>query len=94
MELSIEGVTKKAIDIKVYNSNERVNYLDKYTIIVEGHVYTMSNNPNSPNGVCIYHGTTCDMGIIERNNRRVGINDLPTPVQYKVKELLDDFSMQ
>lgn len=84
------AVTEKTNDIEAYDNEERFNWFDRYTIIIKGHVYTMSDNPNNPTGACIYHGTIYYKKHLDWNNTKINIKDLPLAVQSKIKELYND----
>ena len=81
------AVMEKMKDIEVYDNKERFNWHDRYTVIIKGHIYTMSDNPNGLNGVCIYHGTICDRDHLNRTNTKISIKDLPQVVQCEIEEL-------
>ena len=45
---------RKQHTVEVYDNGGKT--CDRYTAIIDGHVYTMSDNANMPNGVCLYYG--------------------------------------
>lgn len=71
--------------LEIYDNKGKV--FDKYTVIIGSDIYTMSRNPGSPQGACVYHGTTCDRKYLERHNTKIALMDLPEPVQNRIKEL-------
>lgn len=87
----IDGNIKKDAELNVkrqlefYDNHGKT--FDRYTVIINGHIYTMSNNPNMPNEACIYHGTQIDMKYLKENNVKIDWKELPEAVQKKIKEL-------
>lgn len=62
--------------------------MDRYTVIFSNNdIYAMSDNPGSPQGVCMYCGTQISLAYLKTHSAKVAINDLPNPVQSKIKEL-------
>ena len=45
------------MEIKVFDEPDS-NYIDRYTVIIDEDVFTMSENPNSPQGFNQYWGNT------------------------------------
>ena len=84
------AVEEKLRDIEAYDNNEKFNWFDRYTIIIKGHIYTMSDKPDSPMGACIYQGTMLDRDLLNRQNTKISINDLPAGIQSKIDELYND----
>lgn len=73
--------------LETYDNNGKT--FDRYLAIINGHIYTMSDNPMSPQGVCLYHGIEINRELIEKHNVRVELKELPEEVQKKIKEIQD-----
>jgi hypothetical protein len=71
--------------LEIYDSKGKV--FDRYTVIISSDIYTMSRDPGSPQGVCMYHGTICDREYLKQHNTKISFRDLPEAVQAKIKEL-------
>jgi len=77
--------------IEIYDSKgTSFRAYDQYTAILNGHIYTMSNNPGSPLGACVYHGRQINMEYLKSNNSKIDFADLPEAVQQKINELLSE----
>jgi len=75
--------------IEIYDSKcKGFRVFDRYTAILHGHIFTMSNNPGSPQGACVYHGKQINIEYIKENNSKIDFEDLPGPVQQKINQLL------
>jgi len=78
-------------NIKIFDSKKTgFRVFDRYTAIIHGHIYTMSNNPGSPQGACVYHGRQINMEYLKSNNSKIDFADLPEAVQQKINELLSE----
>lgn len=76
--------------LEIYDSKGKGKELydyDRYTVIINGHIYTMSDNPGSPQGCCIYHGTQINMEYLKQRNVKIDFADLPKAVQIKIKSI-------
>ena len=71
--------------LEVYDNNGKT--FDRYTVIINGHIYTMSRNPDMPDEACIYHGTEIDMDYLKKHNVKIDVNELPEAVQEKIDKL-------
>lgn len=60
---------------------------DRYTIIINGHIYTMSENPRSPQGCCIYHGMQINKEYLESVSIKIDFDDLPEAMQSKINDI-------
>lgn len=62
---------------------------DRYTVIFENAVYTMSANAQSPQGVCMYAGDPDNL-ITEpmEGEVEVDISDVPEQVQQSIENIL------
>jgi len=59
--LTLKGKTFEAFDTQIENAIIKVfdnggKTCDRYTVIINGHIFTMSDDANTPQGVNIYHG--------------------------------------
>lgn len=69
--------------IEVYdNGGETV---DRYTVIIDGDVYTMSDNPLSPQGVNQYAGKLHELPLARQGERTV-VESLPEAVQKAIEQ--------
>ena len=68
--------------IKIFE-NER-NYADKYTVMIEGSIYAMSEHPSSPQGVNMYCGEISNG--YKADGEEVEINDIPEEVKRAILE--------
>ena len=60
------------------------NYADKYTVIIEGSIYAMSEHPSSPQGVNMYCGEISNG--YKADGKEVEINDIPKEVKQAILE--------
>ena len=56
---------------------------DRYTVIFNDSVYTMSHNANSPAGCCIYYGEKCNNE--KETGKPIERGDLPIGVQGQIE---------
>ncbi|MBW2569707.1 MAG: hypothetical protein JRE47_10155 [Deltaproteobacteria bacterium] len=74
--------------VEIYDSRGKgFNEYDRYTIIIGKDIYTMSDNPNPPQGACIYHGTQINMDYLKSKNTKIDFADLPESVQAKINSI-------
>lgn len=75
--------------IKVYdNGGETV---DRYTVVLGGHVYLMSADANMPNGVCSYAATVDDFAKdFAAGDPQVEIHSLPRGVLVQIVRILGE----
>ena len=76
-------------DIKIYD-NDGITF-DRYTIIIDDDVYTMSHNALSPQGYNQYMGTL-EIDLIDidwSTDILIGIDDVPIEVQEAIKRRLE-----
>lgn len=74
--------------LEIYDNNGKT--FDRYTVIMNGHIYCMSGNPNNPQGVCAYYGTQDNMSYLKENDVKIDFQDLPEAVQAKINELIKE----
>ena len=68
--------------MEVYDNGGRT--FDRYTVILENEVYTMSEHPLSPEGVNLYAGELGETH--EDRGTRVLFEDLPSEVQEAIRQ--------
>lgn len=73
--------------MKRFQIYDNIKGFDRYTVIIGKDVYTMSRNAGSPQGACVYHGTTYDRERLEMYSIKKAFKDLPKAVQRKIEEL-------
>ena len=69
----------------VYDNDGKT--IDRYTVIKDNSVYTMSDRPNFPTGVNMYccEVSEADMNKIKQD-KKIKIQDLPKEVQQAIKD--------
>lgn len=65
--------------IEIYDNGGET--FDRYTVIIDGDVYGMSANPQSPQGFNQYSGTLAELPMARSNGERVTIESLSEVVQ-------------
>lgn len=70
--------------IEVYDNGGET--FDRYTVIIDGDVYGMSANPNSPQGFNQYSGKLHELPMARSNGERVTIESLPEAVQKAIED--------
>jgi len=68
--------------IKVFENKGK--YADKYTVMIEGSIYAMSEHPSSPQGVNMYCGEISNG--YKANGKEVEIKDIPEEVKQAILE--------
>ena len=72
--------------IKVFENEG--NYADKYTIMIEGSIYAMSEHPSSPQGVNMYCGEISNG--YKADGKEIEINDIPKEVKQAILERISE----
>ena len=81
-EALVEGIKTR---VRVYLTDEDV--MDRWTIIIGGDVFTMSDNATAPNGVNQYMGTVREVDF-SRIGIRANIAKVPYQVLLGIKDRL------
>lgn len=71
--------------VEVYDNGGKT--FDRYTVIIDGDIYTMSITANMPNGVNMYLGNVLDPEIRAINpkvDKKIELTDLPKVVQEAI----------
>ena len=88
------GVNEKDYDsetanIKVYDNDGKT--FDRYTVVIDGSVYSMSHNATSPQGVDQYAGELKDLsGIKGKDDKEVPYDSLPKSVKDAIRDRMFD----
>lgn len=69
---------------KVYDNGGQS--IDRYTVIIDNDVYTMSTNALSPNGFNQYYGSVGDILRWENVGQEVSLMTLPKEVYTAIKD--------
>lgn len=69
--------------IEIYDNGGET--FDRYTVIIDGDVYGMSANPNSPQGFNQYSGTLAELPMARSNGERITMESLPEEVQKAIE---------
>lgn len=72
-------------NVRIWDNDSKT--FDRYTVQIDRDIFTMSDNPLSPQGVNLYDGTLAKnesfgMGF----DKRVKLNDLPKDVQTAIRQ--------
>jgi hypothetical protein len=70
--------------IEIYDNGGTT--FDRYTIIIDGDVYGMSENPQSPQGFNQYSGRLAELPMARSNGERITMESLPEAVQKAIEE--------
>lgn len=68
--------------MKIYDNGG--SSFDRYTVVIEGEIYTMSANPLSPGGVNMYCGPAGSLDVT--SGEPVRFRDLPAEVQEAIRQ--------
>ena len=68
--------------IKVFDNGGET--FDRYTVIIDKDVYTMSANPNSPQGVNLYCGSQIDVDYLEQTNTEIPTHEAPLGIKKAI----------
>jgi len=71
------------MNIEIYD-NGGVTF-DRYTVIIDGDVYGMSANPNSPQGFNQFSGKLAELPMARSNGERITMESLPEEVELAIK---------
>lgn len=69
--------------IEIYD-NEGTTF-DRYTVIIDGDVFGMSDNPLSPQGFNQYSGKLHELPLARNNGERITLESLPEEVQTAIQ---------
>ena len=75
------------MNIRIFDNEGRS--IDRYTVFIDGGVFGMSHNPNSPQGFNQFCCTVSEVGNEKRYTRlgkEITIEDVPEEVQIAIKE--------
>lgn len=72
------------MNIEIYDNGGAT--FDRYTVIIDGDVYGMSANPNSPQGFNQFSGTLAELPLARANGERITLESLPEEVQKAIEE--------
>lgn len=86
----IEDEHSKVLE-KVRVFDNRGKTFDRYFVVIDGEVYTMSRNPTSPQGMNQYAGPYDPTGL-PRNSGSLGIllDHIPPEIEAAILERIDD----
>lgn len=79
------GIMKQIVNI--YDNGGKT--ADRYTVIIDGAVYTMSDNATAPNGVNMYAGELKDLpNAVSKDDEFLGDDVLKADIPDKVKDAI------
>lgn len=69
--------------IEIYDNEGKT--FDRYTVIIDGDVFGMSENPLSPQGFNQYSGKLHELPMARNNGERITLESLPDEVQKAIE---------
>lgn len=70
------------VEVKCYDN--KGDSFDRYSIILEGHVYAMSHNPSSPQGFNQYCCEEDEL-VLQKKDSEINFSELPQQVQKAIQ---------
>jgi hypothetical protein len=79
---------RKVAGVKVYDNGGTT--MDRYTVVIDGSVYTMSENAHAPNGVNMYAGEESEGYGPQEGDAEVPVDQLPEDLQRAITDRQSD----